>query len=256
MTDPYDRYDLRRRIEHLETIPIPLGTASAILFGSDGVLFEPFLNVPPTSAAGGSILGFVQNASGTGAAIAQQTPPDAASIGVIRCRVANNGGRAGVFTYNASPGESLRFGGGQLDVSWRFQMPTLPDGSESYSITLGFMDAVNVSHTDGAYLFFSQGVTNFRYRTRSNSTETDTDSGLAPIAGTWYILRIIVNAAATSITFTINSANSQALTTNIPTGAGREVGIGAVIVKTASAANANRDLYLDYCRFAWSDVSA
>ena len=225
-----------------------------ILTGAAGVLFEHFLNIPPLQAQGDAGLGFTQNASGSSAAVATIAPPDAASIGVIDL---NSGtavnGRSGIFSYNASPGISVRFGGGVLDLSWRFQVVTLPDGTDDYDLTIGFIDAVNSSHTDGAYLFLSSASANFRYFTRSNSTTTNTDSGLAAAAGTWYTVRIVVNAAASSVTFTIDGGSSQSVGTNIPTGAGREVGIGAGITKTAGTTA--RHIYVDYARFAWSGVN-
>lgn len=223
--------------------------------GSAGVILDHFFNIPPTSAQGDTGLGLTTNASGSSAAVATIAPPDAASIGVLDL---NSGtavnGRAGVFSYNSSPGLSIRLGGGVLDLTWRFQVVTLPDGTDDFDLTIGFIDAVNSSHTDGVYLFLSSASANFRYFTRNNSTTTNTDSGLAAAAGTWYKFRAVVNAAASSVTFTIDGANSQTVTTNIPTGAGREVGMGAGITKTAGTTA--RHAYLDYARLAWSGFSA
>ena len=230
---------------------------SILQTGAAGVIFEHFLNIPPGSAQGDSGLGLTTNASGSSAIVATVAPPDAASLGVIDLTsgTATNG-RAGVFSYNASPGISIQFGGGTLDLSWRFQVVTLPTGTDDFDLTIGFIDAVNSSHTDGVYLFLSSASANFRYFTRSNGAgnTTNTDSGLAAVAGTWYVLRIVVNAAASSVTFTIDGGSSQSVGTNIPTGAGREVGIGAGITKTAGTNS--RHAYIDYARFAWSGVSA
>lgn len=227
----------------------------ALNTGAAGVLLDHFFNVPPGQTSGNSSLGFTTNASGSSAGAGPVAPPDAASLGVLDVTTGTaTNGRSGVFSYNASPGLTIRFGGGVLDLTWRFYVPTLPTGGEDYELTIGFIDAVNSSHTDGAYLLLSSASANFRYITRSNSTTTNTDSGLAAVAGTWYKLRIVVNAGATAVTFTIDGGSSQSPTTNIPTGAGREVGIGAGITK--SAGTTARSVYLDYARFAWSGVSA
>ncbi len=225
----------------------------ALINGSAGVILDHFLNIPPQSSQGNSGLGLTANASGSSAGVSAIAPPTASDLGVIDCSHGTNG-RAGVFSYNGSPGLSIQLGGGILDLTWRFRVPTLPTGGNDYEATLGFIDSVNTSHTDGCYILLSSASANFRYITRQNSTTTNTDSGLAAAANTWYIGRIVVNAAATSVTFTIDGANSQAVATNIPTGAGREVGIGAVINLVAGASA--RSLYLDYARFAWSGVSA
>jgi hypothetical protein len=99
-------------------------------------------------------------------------------------------------------------------------------------------------------------------KTRANSVETgsDTDSTIAPVAATWYVIEILINAAATSVTFNLYNADRSSLlatktnTTNIPTSSGRETGLLANILK--SGGSTARLLYLDYCRFAWSGVAA
>lgn len=222
--------------------------------GAAGVTFEDFHNIPATSAQGGTGLAFTQNTSGSSTGVTQVAPPDDASLGVIQLSTGTTGiGRAGIFSYNVSPGLSLRLGGAALDITWRVQVPTLPDGTESYGFAFGLIDAVNNSHTDGVYIFLSNASANFRYITRSNSVETNTDSGLAAAGATWYKGRIQINAAGSSVTFTIDGGSSQTVTTNIPTGSGREVGIGAVMEKTSGTTT--RTAYLDFCRFAWSGVS-
>ena len=172
---------------------------------------------------------------------------------MIECTHGTNG-RGGVFSYNGSPGVTMRLGGGTLDLLWRFYIPTLPTSGNDFEATLGFIDAVNTSHTDGCYILLSNASANFRYITRQNNTTTNTDSGLAAAANTWYLGRVVVNAAANAVTFTINGGNTQTPTTNIPTGSGREVGIGAVInIQTGSSA---RNMLLDYVRLAWGSFSA
>lgn len=227
-----------------------LTAADIPIAGAGGILFDHFFNGISTSQPTG-VFGFQGSTNGTGASTGGITTPDASSIGVTSLQAGTTTtGRAG-FTAGSA---SVRLGGGTLVLTFRFQMPVLLDGTETGAIYIGFIDSGSAAPTDGAYLYWDNTQTNFRYRTRNNSVETDTDSGLAPAAATWYILRIEVNAAATSVTFTINGANSQSNATNIPTGAGRETGIGASILK--SAGTTNRQVYLDYCKLEWTGVSA
>ncbi len=224
------------------------------LDGASGVLFTHFLSTPSGIF---SALEFSGSGSGVGVAITGLAAPDAASLGVLNlnCGTATNSRQAILTLAN-----SILFGGGTLELMWRFQVPTLPDGTDSFGVWLGFGDNANTQPVDGAYIYLDNTNGNFRYKTRSNSAETNTDSGVAAVAATWYVAKITVNAAASSVNFQIgtpaaaNLGNSQNNTTNIPTAAGRETGIGANIFKTAGT-NA-RNLYLDYCRFAWSGVSA
>lgn len=224
------------------------GLASANT-GASGNLFTHFF--ASTYSGVFSPLEFSGNGSGTGVSFTALTAPDATSLGAIdlNCGTQTNS-RQGILT----AASSIRFGGGVLDLTWRFRVPTLPDGTDSFACYLGFGDAMNVDPVDGAFIYLSQASANFRYRTRANNVQTDVDSGLAAVAGTWYKGRILVNNAAASINFTIDGGSSQDITTNIPTGSGRETGIIANIIKSAGT-NA-RNLHIDYCSLSWSGVSA
>lgn len=223
-----------------------LDASSGGVDGSAGFLFDHFLN-----GVTGSPIGLQNSASGAGGGSSARTTTGADAIGVIEeLTGTTTTGRGGLTVAQAT----ILFGGGTLTLDWRFQLPILPDGTESFALYLGFGDNMAAAPTDGAFLYLDQANANFRYRTRSNGSQTDVDSALAAVAATWYRVRITVNAAATSINFTINGANSQDIATNIPSGAGRETGIMANIFK--SAGTTSRSLYLDYCRFAWSGVSA
>ena len=154
-----------------------------------------------------------------------------------------------VYAANNSGVNEVLFGGGsaQYTLEYRFRQPTLFDGTDSGTFRLGFMDAANGNDpTDGIYVRFSNSGANFRYITRSSSTETDTDSGLVAVANTWYKIRIVLNSVANSVTFTIDDGSSQTVTTNIPSGAGRQTHIEMNIIK--SAGTTARLLDVDY---AW-----
>ena len=123
-----------------------------------------------------------------------------------------------------------------------FQIPTLPDGTQSFGVVAGFIDAVvNVNGTvDGAYLFLDQNDAQFQFFTRSNSNTTQTDTGVTAVAGTWYRLKIVVTNDDEASIYIVADAAGAAYgaakathSTNIPSGAGRETSAGIYIRKTA-----------------------
>lgn len=216
-----------------------------------GAIFDPLLYTASGTATGPIPL--QTSASGTGAAITAIAPPDASATGVHQLDMGTTTtGRAGVSNPQLI---ALRFGGLAQSIEWRVQLLNLPDGTESFAVYFGFGDSVSAAPTDGAYFYFDQSTANWRARTRSNTTETDTDVTIAPSAATWYVLRVAVNAAGTSVVFTVYNSDKSAVlatvtnTTNIPTAAGRETGIIANAIK--SAGTTSRKVYLDSCRFGW-----
>ena len=121
-------------------------------------------------------------------------------------------------------------------------IPTLPDGTQTFGVAVGLLDvANNVDQTDGCYFRLTTASANFQAITSSNSTRTTTDTGFAPSAGQFYRLKIVaINATEVRFYISTQSINCTAdmtlvatNTTNIPTGAGREMGAGLGIVKTA-----------------------
>jgi hypothetical protein len=218
--------------------------------GAAGVLLEHFFDAKSTSVATGP-LGMTASASGSSSGVTRLAAPDAASLGVNQCATGTqNTGRAGVNNGQ----DCIRFGGGTLTATWRFRIPTLPTVGEAFAVYIGFADTINGNQVDGAYLYLDATTANFQYYTASNSTRTNVDSGKLAVANTWYILKVVVNAAATSVNYTIDGASSQNIATNIPTGAGRETSLMANMIK--SNGTTSRTLDVDYCRFEWSGVSA
>jgi hypothetical protein len=217
-----------------------------------GVLTDHFWTNVSATATGP--LSLTQQVSGTSANTLNTTAPDATAIGMISCRTGTTTtGRAGIGT------GGFRLGGIAQSVSHRFYMPSLLDGTENGAIYLGFVETYSAAPVDGAFFYWDNTQTFFRARTRSNNTETDTSMAYAPVAATWYIGTVTVNASGTSARFDLLSGDGLSVlasitsTTNIPTGAGRETGMGANIIK--SAGTTQRELYLDYTRFAWGNAA-
>lgn len=224
------------------------------LDGNSGVLFDHFFQAP-SSVAGP--LGLANSNSGAGAAVNNATVPDAATIGVISLSTGTTTtGRSAMLSHTAA----VRLGASTLTLTYRFQFPTLLDGTESGAIYIGLGDNLAAAPVDGVYLYWDNTQTNFRMKTRANNVETDTDSTIAPAAATWYVIEILINAAATSVIFNLYSGDRSSLlatktnSANIPTGAGRETGLLMSIIKSAGVTA--RSISLDYARFGWSGVAA
>jgi len=66
-------------------------------------------------------------------------------------------------------------------------------------------------------IFYDSGAgANFKYRSKSGGTQTVVDSGLAADTS-YHVFSISVDNSAGNITFTIDGANTQTISTNIPT---------------------------------------
>lgn len=161
-----------------------------------GWLFEAFLNGISTSGSTPTgPLALSTSSSGAGAVAGAQATTGADAFGVCFCSTGTTTtGRSGVF----SGLTAIRFGSTAFRTRWRFQFPSLLDGTETGAFYALFIDNNTAAPVDGVYIYWDNAQTNFRARTRSNSTETDTDLGAAPAAATWYEAEAYVNADATS----------------------------------------------------------
>lgn len=188
----------------------------------------------------------VYSASGTGAANSAVAPWDTATVGVVKHDVGTTAsGRAGwLMTATA-----LR-----LDMAGRtimeFRIKTgadLSDGTDTYTIRVGLLDSDAAEPTDGVFLRYIHSANSGKWAfvTRANGTETVTDTGITVAVNTVYRVCIVVQAGAASASCYINDVKvAEAITTNIPTGAARLVGVGGSIIK--SAGTTSRTMEIDY----------
>jgi len=127
-----------------------------------------------------------------------------------------------------------------------FLIDAVSDGTDTYSIFLGFNDSVGTTGTDAIMFRYTHSVNSGKWEcvTRSNGAETADDSGITVTTATWYKLGITVNAAATSVVFSVNGSVVQTHVANIPSGTGRQTTPWHSITKSAGT-NARR-LAMDY----------
>ncbi len=155
-------------------------------------------------------------------------------------------GRPGIYNANTgttatgrhaltTPNTSTTLGGGVWTYETMVQVPTLSTSVERYQLLAGFIDNNSAANqTDGIYFLYDEGgastgsavSANWQIVTSSNSTRTFTTTSTAVVANTWYKLKIVVNAGASSVEYFINDVSAGTITTNIPNGTSRQLGWG------------------------------
>lgn len=196
---------------------------------------------------GTSTLRWLNASSGTGGAESTSlTSSDSNHPGIVEPSTgtlttsSGCGYLGGVTAGTATAGFTL--GGGQLMFQWLVQVPTLSDGTNTFSCTWGLSDTVSASTALVIFQYLQTSNVNFLAVTRSASTSTSTDTGIVVTAGSWYKLKAIVNAAGTNVDFYINDVLVCSNTTNIPTST--PIAPRFNIVKSAGVTA--RSMYIDY----------
>lgn len=131
---------------------------------------------------------------------------------------------------------TFAFSGGTYTCEFAIASPlAVSDGTDTYTLRVGFLDVTNATPVDGIYFRYTDSVNAGKWEcvTCANSVETATDSGIALSTNAYIKFKIIVNAAATSVQFYINDTLVQTNSTNIPTGTSRVSGFMFMIVKSA-----------------------
>lgn len=190
---------------------------------------------------------FTQAVSGTGATITVQ----AAESGHPGIMVLQTGTTTTGRTCFITDGTQFLLGGGPASFETLIQIPDLSDGTDTYSLRFGFYDSASADATDGVYFEYdSASHANWRICAASNGSRTKTNTSVAVAPDVWIKLRLDVNADGTSAEFFIDGISVGTVATNIPTGAGRQTGIGALLLK--SAGTNNRTAWFDYI---WAKIA-
>ena len=178
--------------------------------------------------------------SGTQAKIAGE----ANHPGILRISsstTANSGG------YILTDTSAFLIGGGEV-FEVIFQ-PSVASNTNT-TIRMGFLDATTYADAvDGAYFELPAGSLAIVGKTASNSTRSTTGTSYTLTVSTWYRARLEVNSSATQVNFYVYDSNgtqlwTNNLTTNIPTGSGRNTGAG--VIATNSGTTATLLAYFDY----------
>jgi hypothetical protein len=163
-------------------------------------------------------------AAGIAGGTTSEAVPPAGRIG-IRTVGATAAGVDGAVVRTSAVGAVL-LGAGRYVVRGGASLGALSDGTDRVVLRIGGGDATTFAdNTDGVYLEYDLATYsdhNFRLCARSNGTSTKVDTGIAPVAGTYFNFEIRVNALGTLVTAEIDGvASANSVSSNIPSGAGR-----------------------------------
>lgn len=163
-------------------------------------------------------------------------------------------GRPGVFVISTASSASstpsiskgataVLFGGGKVVFRMAIKLSNLSDGTETYTLKLGFIDTFTAR--DGVWFEYTHSVNsgNWQGKTSKNFAPS-TLNGSVAASTNWQTLECIVNAAGTSADFYVDGVQIGTASTNIPVSAGDETGFLMQVVK--SAGTTARTVSVDY----------
>lgn len=179
-------------------------------------------------------LGFLKIITGSGANTATVTSAGT-NFGI--CSIGTGTTTTG-FTELAGDNAEVNFGSLAITNKISFRMTTLPNGTDSATIRLGFGDSTTgVDPTDGVFLRYSEANSSPIFVCRSNGSETPSTSALTLTAGIWYTLEIDVDGTGSNAIFKLTDqiaeSDTKTISSNIPTGTSRATGLQNSIIKTA-----------------------
>ena len=136
---------------------------------------------------------------------------------------------AGVSATRISPEPTsalIFFGGGEFRWKNAHQIPVLSNGVENVTARIGAHDAAGVADvTDGVYFEYdlvANGNQNYWLCAANNSVRTKADTLVSAVAATWRTVQLVVNAAGTLVSGSIDGiAFAATVATNIPTALAR-----------------------------------
>jgi hypothetical protein len=208
-------------------------------------IFDELIGTPPTAATT-SVFGWASANSGAGAAFTGNLYIDVNSFGVWRASTGTT-----TTGYSVMYGNYIRVGGGVVTMEWRVYTPSaVSDGTDTYTLRAGCDNGSPGDGSTGIFFRYTDAVNGGRWQcvSRAASVESTADSGIAVAANTYYNLKIIVNAGASSITYYINGASVGTIATNIPA-AGSSPTINFGIAK--SLGTTARAFQADYFYLKW-----
>lgn len=142
----------------------------------------------------------------------------------------------------------------EVQTIWRAAVSALSTVGEEYIVAFGLHDAVATGTrdaVDGVFFFYDRLANGDFWCCRSVSntgTVVTTVTTVPVVAGVFSVFETWVAADGSRTRFLIDGVQVASHTGGaIPTGAGRQTGLGAMIAKTAGATS--RSLYLDSCHY-------
>lgn len=213
-----------------------------------------FVTTAATNTSDGK--GYYPTFSGTGTSILPTNAPTVRATnqqGFIQYQTGSTlSGYAGITATNQATGMFIT-GGGEMVMETSVFIPTLSNATERFRVLFGYGNQVNnTNETMGIFFTYDEGGTgngsaasaNWQCATVASSVRTYTTTSVAVTNTAWVKLKIVVNAAATSVGFYIDNVLVATHTTNIPTGTAQTVTPKQQLAKTVGTTS--RSMYADY----------
>lgn len=157
--------------------------------------------------------------SGTGAAVTYQdtTFADGTRCGVVKAETGStNTGRCSLIYPNVA---TIFYGGnGQLVFETTVYLQQLSDGTDTYTLAIGLVNAGTSTTPIGAYFTYTHGTNSGKWvinTKQSSATATNTNTTVA--ATTWTRLKVVLDATDANADFYVNDTNVGTISTNLPT---------------------------------------
>lgn len=217
---------------------------------------EHFIGTSATSTVSPYFLRTVNN--GTTAAVSLSSDTDT-RMGVLRL------GTGALISSGAALGtsgmQSFNFAsipnGGYYETGCRFELPTLSDAAQTFSLVFGFGDATTAQPVDGVFLRHTTNTVVGRLVANSVITDIAIPNITNLAINTDYILKIRVsrdNSGVLSATFKLNG-NEVTTTSGIPTGVARQTALQYAIIKSFGVNQGYVDLDWIYFERYFPEIS-
>jgi hypothetical protein len=195
---------------------------------------------------------FITGGSGAGNAVGDVNGPGASHpcMGKLSTGTTTTG-IAGMEMVQTVDDNNITLGTDAFTLQWGVQVPTLSTAGEEFIVRCGFCDRNTAACAGGDYFEYDRlSSTAWRIVTNNGAT-TKATTGNTVTAGQTDQLKIVVNAANSSVAFFIagSQVTGSPLTTTLP----GNVTIGCQIQK--SAGTTSRDVYVDYVQ-AYQKIAA
>ncbi len=210
-------------------------------------LFDDFIGNPATSNFGS--FGISTAIQGAGATCLPNTtyPNRTNQQGVMQLGTGTTATGFSIVRVGDNNAGAHYLGNGVYTMQFFANIETLSDATNRFFNFFGATATNNLLSTNVIAFIYDEGTAiygasspNWKCVTRVGTTATLTTTTVPIVAGQWFVLRIVVNANASSVEFFINNVSVATHTTNIPT----LITPRAAMAKTVGTTN--RNAYLDY----------
>lgn len=179
----------------------------------------------------------------------------APGIARVSTGTTGTGGASIVFGHAATgTGDSVQIQGGEI-VEYRVYIPTASNGTDTHEVAFGFGDVPTAGGAnDALYVYWDNNASDkWGCHAEGGNTPTANLSTTVATAGAWHVIRVEVNADATSVAYKVDGVElscSPYAGANIPTGASEQTAPMARIKASSNCAAVTTCVYeIDYAYF-------